>query len=167
MAFLRFRSDAQRYEVAIVAAAVDAVPTLPQIVRRVYLPSMTPVLLEAVRLAMVFNFTGIILAEMYAARAGVGYLIGVWGENFMIRQLLAGILLVAAARDMADGFVQALRGAGLRPVKADLVPFALIDRPWCAESLTYCSSSRSGTRFGRLITRVTAPVAGSATPPRV
>jgi ABC-type nitrate/sulfonate/bicarbonate transport system permease component len=71
--------------------------TLPQTIARIYLPSMTPVLLEAVRLAMIFNFTGIILAEMYAARAGVGYLIGVWGENFMIRQMLAAILLVAAA----------------------------------------------------------------------
>jgi len=36
------------------------------------------------------------------------------------------ILLVAAARDMVDQFVQALYGAGLRPVKADLAPFALI-----------------------------------------
>jgi len=47
------------------------------------------------------------------------------GEDGATRPLVR-ILLVAAARDMADGFVEAVRGAGLRPVKADLVPFALI-----------------------------------------
>ena len=50
-----------------------------QTVTRVYLPSMTPVLLEAVRLAMIFNFTGILLAEMYASREGLGNVIGAWG----------------------------------------------------------------------------------------
>ncbi len=67
-----------------------------QIAWRVYLPSMAPVLLEAVRLAMIFNVTGILLAEMYASRAGVGQLIATWGENFMLRELLAAILLVSA-----------------------------------------------------------------------
>jgi type IV pilus assembly protein PilM len=36
------------------------------------------------------------------------------------------ILLVAAARDVADGFVNAVQGAGLRVTRADLLPFALI-----------------------------------------
>lgn len=66
-----------------------------QIVWRVYLPSMTPVLLEAVRLAMIFNFTGILLAEMYASRMGLGNLIGTWGQSFQLKQLMAAIMLVA------------------------------------------------------------------------
>jgi ABC-type nitrate/sulfonate/bicarbonate transport system permease component len=78
-----------------VARAYGATPA--QIAWRVYLPSMAPVLLEAVRLAMIFNLTGILLAEMYASRAGLGQLIANWGENFMLRELLAGILLIAAA----------------------------------------------------------------------
>ena len=36
------------------------------------------------------------------------------------------ILLVAAAREVVDGFVEAIRAAGLRPLRADLRPFALI-----------------------------------------
>lgn len=36
------------------------------------------------------------------------------------------VLLVAAESDMVDNFVQAIRHAGLRPVRADLTPFALI-----------------------------------------
>lgn len=68
-----------------------------QLVWRVYLPSMAPILLESVRLAMIFNLTGILLAEMYASRAGLGQLITGWGENYMLRELLAGILLISAA----------------------------------------------------------------------
>ncbi|MGB3274084.1 MAG: ABC transporter permease [Xanthobacteraceae bacterium] len=69
--------------------------TMFQTVTRVYLPSMTPVLLEAVRLAMIFNFTGILLAEMYASREGLGNLIGAWGQGFQLKELLAAILLVS------------------------------------------------------------------------
>lgn len=78
-----------------IARAYGASPW--QIARRVYLPAMAPILLEAVRIAMIFNVTGILLAEMYASRAGLGQLIASWGENFMLKELLAGILLIAAA----------------------------------------------------------------------
>jgi len=39
---------------------------------------------------------------------------------------VARILLVAAARDVVDSFVQAVHSAGLQVVRADLLPFALI-----------------------------------------
>ncbi len=41
---------------------------IAEIVRRIYLPSMLPLLIEALRISMIFTFTGVILAEMYAAR---------------------------------------------------------------------------------------------------
>lgn len=66
-----------------------------QTVARVYVPSMLPVLLETLRIAMIFNFTGVILAEMYASRTGIGHLIANWGEDFMMPQLYASVLLVA------------------------------------------------------------------------
>jgi ABC-type nitrate/sulfonate/bicarbonate transport system permease component len=62
---------------------------------RVYLPSMLPVLLEALRISMIFNLTGVILAEMYASRDGIGHQIATWGENFQMKQLLAGVVMVA------------------------------------------------------------------------
>ena len=62
---------------------------------RVYLPSMLPVLLEALRISMIFNLTGVILAEMYASRDGMGHQIASWGENFQMRQLLAGVVMIA------------------------------------------------------------------------
>ena len=49
--------------------------TRGQILTRVYVPSMLPVLLE-----------------MYASRTGIGHLIANWGENFQMRQLFAGVI---------------------------------------------------------------------------
>jgi NitT/TauT family transport system permease protein len=69
--------------------------TRAQTAWRVYLPSMLPVLLEALRISMIFNLTGVILAEMYASRDGIGHQIATWGENFQMRQLLAGVVMVA------------------------------------------------------------------------
>jgi NitT/TauT family transport system permease protein len=66
-----------------------------QIVTRVYLPSMLPILLEALRLAVIFTFTAVTLAEMYASRTGIGHNIETWGENFMMQPLLAGVLLLS------------------------------------------------------------------------
>jgi NitT/TauT family transport system permease protein len=70
--------------------------TRSQILMRVYVPSMMPVLLEALRISMIFNFTGVMIAEMYASRTGIGHLIANWGENFMLPQLFAGVILLAA-----------------------------------------------------------------------
>ena len=53
------------------------------------------VLLEALRISMIFNFTGVMIAEMYASRTGIGHLISNWGENFQLPQLFAGVILLA------------------------------------------------------------------------
>ncbi len=70
--------------------------TRRQILTRVYMPSMMPVLLETLRISMIFNFTGVMIAEMYASRTGIGSMIANWGENFQLRQLFAGVILLAA-----------------------------------------------------------------------
>src|SRR5689334_2431363 len=67
-----------------------------QILWRVYVPSMLPFLLETLRISMIFNFTGVMIAEMYASRTGIGHLIANWGENFQLPQLFAGVILLAA-----------------------------------------------------------------------
>jgi NitT/TauT family transport system permease protein len=85
--------ESVKVEHLTVARSYGATPG--QIAWRVYLPSMLPVLLEALRISMIFNLTGVILAEMYASRDGIGHQIASWGENFQMRQLLAGVLLIA------------------------------------------------------------------------
>lgn len=66
-----------------------------QILTRVYLPSMLPILLETLRIAMIFTFTGVMIAEMYASRTGIGHYIANWGENFQMTQLFAGVVILA------------------------------------------------------------------------
>jgi type IV pilus assembly protein PilM len=47
------------------------------------------------------------------------------GEGDETRRI-SRVLLVAAAKDMVDGFVEAIHLAGLRPVSVDIIPFALV-----------------------------------------
>jgi len=86
--------ESVRADHVLVARSYGA--TRAQRLTRVYVPSMMPVLLETLRISMIFNFTGVMIAEMYASRTGIGHLIANWGENFMMRQLLAGVILLAA-----------------------------------------------------------------------
>jgi ABC-type nitrate/sulfonate/bicarbonate transport system permease component len=86
--------ESVRIEHLTVARSYGA--TAAQTAYRVYLPSMLPVLLEALRISMIFNLTGVILAEMYASRDGIGHEIATWGENFQMKQLLAGVLMISA-----------------------------------------------------------------------
>jgi NitT/TauT family transport system permease protein len=86
--------ESVRLDYLTVARSYGATPA--QTAFRVYLPSMLPVLLEALRISMIFNLTGVILAEMYASRDGIGHQIATWGENFQMPQLLAGVVIVAA-----------------------------------------------------------------------
>jgi ABC-type nitrate/sulfonate/bicarbonate transport system permease component len=85
--------ESVRLEYLTVARSYGATPV--QTAFRVYLPSMLPVLLEALRISMIFNLTGVMLAEMYASRDGIGHLIADWGENFQMEQLLAGVVLIS------------------------------------------------------------------------
>ncbi|HMK78028.1 MAG TPA: ABC transporter permease subunit [Xanthobacteraceae bacterium] len=86
--------ESVKAEHVLVARSYGATPL--QILARVYLPSMMPILIETLRIAMIFNFTGVMIAEMYASRTGLGSLIANWGENFQLPQLFAGVILLAA-----------------------------------------------------------------------
>jgi len=77
-----------------VARTFGATPR--QIYLRVYLPAMLPVVMTGLRLGMIFNIIGVLLAEMDASRAGIGRRLFSWGEGFQLDLLLAGILLVSA-----------------------------------------------------------------------
>ncbi len=85
--------------------------TQMQILLRVYVPSMMPILLETLRISMIFNFTGVMIAEMYASRTGIGHLISNWGENFQMPQLFAGVIVLAA---VAIAFNEAVRALEAR-----------------------------------------------------
>jgi len=79
----------------LVAAARVFGATRAQIYTRIYLPAMLPLILTGLRLGMILCITGVLLAEMYASRRGIGRLIFTWGEGYQVPELIAGILLVA------------------------------------------------------------------------
>jgi NitT/TauT family transport system permease protein len=87
--------ESVKAEYVLVAQSYGA--TRGQILRRIYVPSMMPILLETLRISMIFNFTGVMISEMYASRTGVGHMIANWGENFMLPQLFAGVIVLAVA----------------------------------------------------------------------
>jgi ABC-type nitrate/sulfonate/bicarbonate transport system permease component len=68
-----------------------------QVIREIYLPAMAPILLESVRLGMVFNITAVLLCEIYGARDGIGYRIAAWGDNVQMPPLYAALVIVATA----------------------------------------------------------------------
>jgi ABC-type nitrate/sulfonate/bicarbonate transport system permease component len=79
----------------LVAVARVFGATRAQVYTRIYLPAMLPLILTGLRLGMILCIIGVLLAEMYASRRGIGRLIFGWGESYQIPELLAGILLVS------------------------------------------------------------------------
>ena len=69
---------------------------------------------------MIFNLTGVILAEMYASRDGIGHQIASWGENFQMKQLLAGVVMIAAIA-MTFNESGAMGGNAMQPL-ANVTP---------------------------------------------
>ena len=61
----------------------------------IYLPYMLPVIVQGVRIGIIYAATGILFAEMYAARGGLGRLINLWGSSYDLPKMLAGTLLAA------------------------------------------------------------------------
>jgi NitT/TauT family transport system permease protein len=98
--------ESVRADHVLVARSFGA--TQMQILWRVYVPSMLPFLLETLRISMIFNFTGVMIAEMYASRTGIGYLIANWGENFQMPQLFAGVIVLSAVAIIFNEAVRAL-----------------------------------------------------------
>ena len=98
--------ESVRPEHVMVARSFGA--TRWQILSRVYVPSMLPVLLETLRVSMIFNFTGVMIAEMYASRTGIGHLISNWGENFQMPQLFAGVIMLATVAILFNEAVRAV-----------------------------------------------------------
>ena len=65
----------------LIAAARVFGATHAQIYTRIYLPAMLPLILTGLRLGMIFCIIGVLLAEMYASRRGIGRLIFGWGAG--------------------------------------------------------------------------------------
>jgi ABC-type nitrate/sulfonate/bicarbonate transport system permease component len=65
-----------------------------QLLRTVILPGSVPFLFTGARLAIGRALVGVVVGELYAATAGVGYLITVAGATFQTDKVFVGVLIV-------------------------------------------------------------------------
>ncbi len=68
-----------------------------QIYTRLYVPGMLPLVLTGLRLGMIFNILGVLLAEMYAAQTGLGKAIFAWGESGDTVPLTSALIAVSVS----------------------------------------------------------------------
>lgn len=67
-----------------------------RIYRSIYVPAMAPQVMTGLRLGIIFDIIGILLAEMYASRSGLGVLLLRWGESYAVDKLMAATVLISA-----------------------------------------------------------------------
>jgi ABC-type nitrate/sulfonate/bicarbonate transport system permease component len=66
-----------------------------RIFRSIYIPAMAPQIMTGLRLGIIFDIIGILLAEMYASRSGLGMLLLRWGESYAVDKLMAATVLIS------------------------------------------------------------------------
>jgi ABC-type nitrate/sulfonate/bicarbonate transport system permease component len=79
-----------------------------QLLRTVVLPSSIPYLMTGARLALGRGLVGMVVGELYAATAGVGYLITVAGATFQTDKVFVGVLIVTFAGMAGAALLQRL-----------------------------------------------------------
>ncbi len=67
-----------------------------QIFRTIALPGSVPFVLSGLRLGLGHALVGVVVGELYASTAGVGYLIAVAGNTFQTDKVMVGVLIIAS-----------------------------------------------------------------------
>lgn len=80
----------------VLRAARSLAATRREIVVKVMLPSAVPYLVDGLRLGTGRGIVGVIIAELYVSREGIGFLIRQSSLNFQTATLIFGVVLVAA-----------------------------------------------------------------------
>jgi NitT/TauT family transport system permease protein len=68
-----------------------------QIFKSVVLPSTVPFILTGLRLAVGRALIGVMVGELYAATAGIGFMITVAGATFQTDKVFVGVLIFAVS----------------------------------------------------------------------
>jgi NitT/TauT family transport system permease protein len=86
-----------------------------QIFLKVSLPSAVPFILAGLKLGIGRGLIGVVVAELFGSRAGLGRLIGASADGFNMPELFAGVVVLA--------FAGILMTAGFTWLEARLVPW--------------------------------------------
>ena len=79
-----------------------------QIFAKVMLPSALPVIVTGLRLGLARGLVGVVVAELFGAKAGLGYLILYSAQTFDMAALFAGVLILALAGVVSTEALKAL-----------------------------------------------------------
>ncbi len=88
--------------------------------RDIILPTSAPFILAGMRLGVGRAMVGIVVGEIYASTAGIGYLINVSGASFQTDRVFVGILVIAVIGLLLTGLISLIeqRVERWRPVAA-------------------------------------------------
>ncbi len=79
-----------------------------QVFRTIALPSAIPFLISGVRIGAGRGLVGIVLGELYAANAGIGYLIAVYGSTFQTDKLFVAVMIITTLGISLDTLLRSL-----------------------------------------------------------
>jgi ABC-type nitrate/sulfonate/bicarbonate transport system permease component len=82
--------------------------TRGQIYFQIYLPAMEPLIIEGLRMGLIFTVTGVLIAEMYGSPRGIGRDLFAWGEMLQMQELFAGVLLVVVATIICNELLRSI-----------------------------------------------------------
>ncbi len=82
---------------ALVEAAVAFCASRRQVIQKVLLPNAVPFIVAGLRVALGRGFVGVVVAELYGAKAGLGWLIWYASEQMNASLLFVGVLILAIA----------------------------------------------------------------------
>lgn len=68
-----------------------------RVICTVVVPSSVPFFLAGLRLAVIGGLVSIVVGEMYASRAGIGYLVAVTGATLQVDKMFAAVLCLTAS----------------------------------------------------------------------
>lgn len=86
----------------------------PLVALRIMLPSAQRSIATGIRIALGFSFLLAISAEMIAAKAGIGKLMFMYGENGVYAYMFAGLAAIILVAYLADSALVAITGYWLR-----------------------------------------------------
>ncbi|MGC1466408.1 MAG: ABC transporter permease, partial [Pseudolabrys sp.] len=92
-----------------------------QIIRKVMIPAAVPFVITGIRLAIGRAIVGVVVGELFGARAGLGFLIFTSGQTFDVPSLFLGVLILALAGVALTSGMKWIEGrvAGWRHVEMD------------------------------------------------
>lgn len=94
-------AEEQYLDVARAYSASEA-----QVVRYVLLPSAVPFIITGMRLAVARALIGVVVGELFGARAGVGYMIILSQQRFDTAAMYVGIIILAFVGIVTNGLLQ-------------------------------------------------------------